>query len=101
MASSDPGGGQAEGRFAHVFAGQFDLAAARVHGHQAAQADLAGPGFHLLDADRVALVGQAHVVEDAHRRHDEAELGGQGLAQGADLVGQRRPSRSLIRVSRP
>ena len=31
---------------------------------------------------------QAHVVEDADRGHDEAELLGQGAAQGPDLIGQ-------------
>ena len=84
----DPGGGQAEGRLLGVFARQLDLTPGRVHGHQGAETDLAGACLHLLDADGVGLGAEPHVVEDAHRRHDEAILLGQGSAQGADLVGQ-------------
>jgi hypothetical protein len=88
QASSIQVAGRPKAGSLHVFAGQLDLAAARVHGHQAAQADLAGPGLHLLDADGVALGGQAHVVQDADAGHDEAEVGGQRAAQRLDLVGE-------------
>ena len=84
----DPGGGEAERRLLHVLARQLHLGAARVHGHELADADLAGTGLHLLDAQAVALAGQAHVVEDADAGHDEAEVGGQGAAERLDLVGE-------------
>ena len=71
-----------------MLARQFDLAAVGVHGHQTAQTHLALAGLHLLDADGVALGAEPHVVENAHRRHDEAVFLGQRAAQGPDLVGQ-------------
>ena len=56
--------------------------------HHSAEPHLAGAGLHLLDADGVALGGQAHVVEDPHAGHDEAIVGGQRPAQSLDLVGE-------------
>ena len=61
-----PGCGQAEGGLKHMFTGKIDLTAARVHDHQEANPNLAAARFHLLDADRIALIGQAHIVENTH-----------------------------------
>ncbi len=71
-----------------MLARQVDLLTARIHGHQRSQPHLALAGLHLADADGVAVGGEAHVVQDPHRRHDEAVLARQRAAKGADLVGQ-------------
>ena len=44
-------------------------------------------GIDFLDADAVFVGAQLHIVEDAHRRHDEAHLLRQLAAQRLDLVG--------------
>ena len=91
----DPGGGQAEGRLQHVVAGQVDAAAHRIHRHELAGIDDAVAGIDLLDLDVVVVRLELDVVDDAHRRHDEAELGRELAAQRPHLVGQpvlpRRP----------
>ena len=84
----DPGGGQAEGRLGGVVAGKGDRLAHRVHDHQLVGEDAAVAGLDLLDLDGVFVGLELHVVEDAHRRHDEAELGGELAAQRLDLFGQ-------------
>ena len=68
--------------------GSCHLAAGRVHDHELAGPDLAGAGLDLLDLDDVGVGVELHVVEDAHRRHDEAHLGGERTAQRLDLLGQ-------------
>ncbi len=78
----DPGGGKAEGGFTNVFAGEFDLAAARVHGHQMTQADLAGSRLHFLGITKP---------------YSPARV----LRRALIWSVRRRPSRSLIRFSRP
>ncbi len=50
--------------------------------------DLAGAGVHFLDLDDVGVGLELHIVEDAHRRHDEAHFGGEGTAQRLDLLRQ-------------
>ena len=84
----DPGRRQAEGRLGGVRAGQRDLTARRVHDHVLAGPHLAGAGLDLLDLDDVGVGVELHIVEDAHRRHDEAHLGRQRAAQRLDLLGQ-------------
>ena len=61
---------------------------AGVHDHVLAVPHLAGAGLHLLDLDDVAVGVELHVVEDAHRRHDEAHLDRERAAQRLDLLGQ-------------
>ena len=68
-------------------AGQVDGAALRIHDQQAAGEEFAAAGFHFLEADAVFVGAELHVVEDAHRRHDEAHLLRQLAAQRLDLVG--------------
>jgi hypothetical protein len=48
----------------------------------------AAAGIDFLDLDDVGVGLELHVVEDAHRRHDEAHLGGELTAQRLDLLGQ-------------
>ena len=84
----DPGRRQPEGRLQHVVAGQLHLPAHRVHGHVQVREDRAGAGLDLLDADDVLVGVELHVVEDAHRRHDEAGLAGELAAQSLDLLGE-------------
>ena len=43
---------------------------------------------HFPDLDDVAVGVELDVVEDAHRRHDEAHFGGQRPAQRLDLLGE-------------
>ena len=45
-------------------------------------------GVDLLDLDDVGVGLELDVVEDAHRRHDEAHLGRERAAQRLDLLGQ-------------
>ena len=84
----DPGRRQAEGRLGGVGAGQVHLAAGRVHDHVLAGPQLAGAGLDLLDLDDVGVGVELHIVEDAHRRHDEAHLDGERAAQRLDLLGE-------------
>ena len=84
----DPGRRQAEGRLGGVHAGQRHLIAGRVHDHVLAVPHLAGAGLDLLDLDDIAVGVELHVVEDAHRRHDEAHLDRERAAQRLDLLGQ-------------
>ena len=83
----DPGGGQAESGFGRVGAGKIDRQALGVHHQEAAREQLALAGIDFLDADAVFVGAELHIVEDAHRRHDEAHLLGQLAAQRLDLVG--------------
>ena len=84
----DPGGGQAEGRLGRVHARQRHLLAGRIHDHVLAVPDLAAAGFHFLDLDHVTVGVELDVVEDAHRRHDEAHFGRERAAQRLDLLGE-------------
>ena len=65
-------------------------AALRVHRQQHGRAQFAAAGLDLLDADRVVVGAELHVVLDAHRRQHEAHLGGDRAAQTLDLLGQPR-----------
>ena len=73
----DPGGRQPERGLGRMDAGQVHLSTGRVHHHVMARPDAAGAGLHLLDLDDVGVGVELHVVEDTHRRHDEAHVGGQ------------------------
>ena len=84
----DPRGGEAKGGLARRHAGQVDGFAARVHDHQLARHQLAAAGFDLLHGDAVFLRAERHVVENTHRRHDEAEIAGDLAAERLDLVCQ-------------
>lgn len=84
----DPGGGEAEGRFACGRAGQLHVRAARIHDEQLADEEFAASGFLFLDADDVFVRAQLHVVEDAHGGHHEAHVARHRAAQGLDLIGQ-------------
>ena len=68
-------------------AGHVDGPALRIHDQKAAGEEFAAAGFHFLEADAVLVGAELHVVEDAHRRHDEAHLLRQLAAQRLDLVG--------------
>ena len=50
--------------------------------------DLAAAGLDFLDLDDVGVGVELHIVEDAHRRHDEAHLDRERAAQRLDLLGQ-------------
>ena len=69
-------------------AGQRHLIAGRIHHHVLAGPHLAVAGVHLLDPDDVGVGVELHIVENAHRRHDEAHLDGKRAAQRLDLLGQ-------------
>jgi hypothetical protein len=69
-------------------AGQVHRATHRVHGHELAGIDDTVPGIDLLDLDVVVVRLELDVVDDAHRRHDEAELGRKLAPQRPDLIGQ-------------
>jgi hypothetical protein len=71
-----------------MHARQRHLLAGRIHHHELAVPDLAVAGVHLLDLDDVAVGVELDVVEDAHRRHDEAHFGGERTAQRLDLLGE-------------
>ena len=55
-------------------AGQIDRRAFGVHDEERAGEKFAAAGIHFLDADAIFVRAELHVVEDAHRRHDEAHL---------------------------
>jgi hypothetical protein len=82
-----PGRGQAEGRLGGVRAGQFHGAPLRIHEQDLARVQFAASGFDFLDADDVVVRAELHIVENAHRRHDEAHLGRELTAQRLDLIG--------------
>ena len=63
-------------------------AAVRIHDQQLAGEEFAAARIHFLDADAIVVRAQLHVVEDAHRRHDEAHLLRELAAQRLDLVGE-------------
>ena len=84
----DPGRGQSECRLGGMRAGQRHLIAGRIHHHVLAVPDLAGAGLDLLDLDDVGVGVELHIVEDAHRGHDEAHFDRQRSAQRLDLLGQ-------------
>ncbi len=84
----DPRGGQPERRLGGVDARQQHLRAGGIHHHELGRPDAAGAGVDLLDLDRVGVGLELHVVEDAHRRHDEAELGRERAPQRLDLLGE-------------
>jgi len=50
--------------------------------------DLAVGGLHFLDADLIVVGLELHVVENADRRHDEAQFEGKLATQGLDLLGE-------------
>ena len=91
-----PGRRKPEGGLQHVLAGQLNLPAHRVHGHELAGIDLTGSGIDLLHANDVAVGIELYVVEDAHGGHDEAHLRRELTPQRLDLL--REPVRSVGRV---
>lgn len=60
----------------------------RVHDQQLVELQLAAAGLQFLDADRIFVVAERHVVDDAHGGGDEAHFFRQRAPQGLDLVGQ-------------
>ena len=71
-----------------MHARQIHLAAGRVHDHELARPDPAAAGLHFLDLDDVGIRVELDIVEDAHRRHDEAHLDRERAPQRLDLLGQ-------------
>src|SRR5665213_1377004 len=57
-----------------VGAGQVDGQALGVHDEIGAGKEFALAGIECFDADAILVGAQLHIVQDAHRRHDEAHL---------------------------
>ena len=84
----DPHGRKPERGFGRLFTGKRDFLAAGVHDQQHVGPEIAGPGNDFLDPDAIVVGGKLHVVLDAHRRHDETDIGSHLAPERLDLVGQ-------------
>ena len=84
----DPGGRQAESGLGGVIARQVDLVAIGVHHHELVGINLPGACLDFLDAHLVVVRLELHVVQNAHRRHDEAQFERKLTTQRLDLLGQ-------------
>ena len=86
--SVDPAGRQAEGRLGGVGPRHVERAAGRIQNHELLGIEHAVSCRDFLDLDDIGIGVELHVVENAHRRHDEAHFAGQLAAQRLDLLGQ-------------
>ena len=84
----DPEGRQAEGGLDGRDAVEGGVGIAGIHREQAARHELAARDLGALDADRVAVGGELHVVANADRGEHEAELGGHLPADERDPLQQ-------------